>query len=559
MGGCAPMLIGSNSLALTAGNLAPSGLTYALMTAAYPRSTAIPSNTPTLTTGGTVTYSASLPTGLSINSSTGVITGTPTADTPGAPAYTTYTVTASNAYGSTTADLRILVIQGFVVNSTGSANDLNPGDGICDSTAGSLICTIRAAVRESRFAGGPRAIWIPNGTYTLTSTAVYSGAGPTAVALTGESKAGVIIDGGNSQQLFSVDTTTVNMSFSNITFQNANTGNAGGAVGIASNATGSLAFSNCDFISNDANFAGAIEFYNMTGTVDSCNFTGNTGQSGGAIDMNNTSSVTITNSTFTSNQSTATDGGAIWGNVNLDYVTFTNNVAANLGGAIMTAGGSNTYNRVYFNNNQSTGNGGALAIYDGPVTITNSTFYSNDSANGGGAIYIGNIAGSTITNSTFSQNTAVGYAGAIGANTGTSFTGTHLTFYANTTANVSRAAAVEVANLNIPIRSSLFVGNLHGGVPHNCSSTGAGTITGDSLNTSDVAADLCTNNLQTAGAINLVTTLGLNGGVVPNHALGAGSAAINTIPGGSCLSLVDTRGYSRPVGGACDAGAVEYP
>lgn len=564
IGACAPGVIGPSSLHNnglgSVSSVAPAGLTYSLGTAAYPRGVAIPSNAPALTGGdGSITYSATLPAGLSIDPSTGVISGTPSADTPAAPAYTTYTVTATNNAGSTTFDLKLLVIQGFVVNSTGSGSDFNPGDGFCDATAASNVCTIRAAFREARASATPRSIWIPNGTYNLTATPTYSGAGPTAVTFTGESKAGVIIDGGNARQLFAVDTTTVNLSFSNITFQNANTGNSGGAVGIASNVTGNLSFSNCDFISNDANYAGAVEFYYMNGTVDGCTFTGNTGQTGGAIDMHNSTTVTITNSTFTGNQATLDYGGAIWGNVNLDNVTFTNNSAANLGGAIFTGGGTNTYNRVYFNNNQAASNGGALGIYDGPVTITNSTFYSNDAVTGGGAIYIGNITGTVITNTTFSQNTAGSYAGAIGVNTASSFTGTHLTFYANTAGSAFRAGAVEIANLNVPIRSSLFVGNLHNGVANNCTTTGAGAFTGDGFNMSDVGGDLCTNNLQTAGAINLVTALGLNGGVVPNHALSAGSAAINTIPGGSCLSAVDTRGYSRPVGGACDAGAVEYP
>jgi hypothetical protein len=66
---------------------------------------------PTVT--GTVTsygVSPSLPAGLSINSSTGVISGTPTAVTPKA----SYTVTASNAGGSTTASVSM------VVNSQGA-------------------------------------------------------------------------------------------------------------------------------------------------------------------------------------------------------------------------------------------------------------------------------------------------------------------------------------------------------------------------------------------------------------------------------------------------------
>ena len=63
--------------------------------------------TPT-TSGGTVTswsVSPSLPAGLSLDSSTGAISGTPTAVTSSA----AYTITASNTGGSDTATLTIVV------------------------------------------------------------------------------------------------------------------------------------------------------------------------------------------------------------------------------------------------------------------------------------------------------------------------------------------------------------------------------------------------------------------------------------------------------------------
>ena len=64
--------------------------------------------TPPTNNGGTVTawsVSPSLPTGLTLDSSTGEITGTPTDITPSG----TYTVTASNTGGSTTVDITIEV------------------------------------------------------------------------------------------------------------------------------------------------------------------------------------------------------------------------------------------------------------------------------------------------------------------------------------------------------------------------------------------------------------------------------------------------------------------
>lgn len=84
---------------------APSGLSYA-PPAAFSVGTAIAQLTPTVT-GSPTGYSISpaLPPGLSISATTGVISGSPTA----AQAATSYTITASNAGGSTTATLSITI------------------------------------------------------------------------------------------------------------------------------------------------------------------------------------------------------------------------------------------------------------------------------------------------------------------------------------------------------------------------------------------------------------------------------------------------------------------
>jgi hypothetical protein len=85
---------------------APSGLQYAQSSIVATVGTAISTDTPTVT-GTVASYAVSpaLPAGLSLSSSTGAISGTPTA----ASAQTSYTVTASNASGSTTATVQITV------------------------------------------------------------------------------------------------------------------------------------------------------------------------------------------------------------------------------------------------------------------------------------------------------------------------------------------------------------------------------------------------------------------------------------------------------------------
>ena len=83
----------------------PSALTYTTSTAVYAIRVQMTPNIPTSSGGAVTSYSVSpaLPAGLTLNTSTGVISGTPAALT----ATANYTVTASNSGGSTTATLTI--------------------------------------------------------------------------------------------------------------------------------------------------------------------------------------------------------------------------------------------------------------------------------------------------------------------------------------------------------------------------------------------------------------------------------------------------------------------
>jgi YVTN family beta-propeller protein len=89
----------------------PSALSYTTSTAVYIVGTAIAPDTPTSTGGAVASYNVSpgLPAGLSLSSSTGIISGTPTTVT----ATAGYTVTASNSFGSATATLTITVNGAF--------------------------------------------------------------------------------------------------------------------------------------------------------------------------------------------------------------------------------------------------------------------------------------------------------------------------------------------------------------------------------------------------------------------------------------------------------------
>src|SRR5438128_6555332 len=83
----------------TVNDAAPTNLTYATNPAVYTKGTAIAPNTPS-TTGGTATSYAisptTVPAGLSFSTSSGILSGTPTAVAAAA----SYTVTATNSGGS---------------------------------------------------------------------------------------------------------------------------------------------------------------------------------------------------------------------------------------------------------------------------------------------------------------------------------------------------------------------------------------------------------------------------------------------------------------------------
>ena len=85
----------------------PATLSYTTSTAVYTKGAIIALNNPTSTGGAVASYGVSpaLPTGLSLSIASGIISGTPTAMAPTA----SYTVTASNPAGSTTATLTITV------------------------------------------------------------------------------------------------------------------------------------------------------------------------------------------------------------------------------------------------------------------------------------------------------------------------------------------------------------------------------------------------------------------------------------------------------------------
>ena len=152
-------------------DVAPSSLTYSPNSFTLTKGTAMTTVTPTANGGPITSYSVSptLPAGLSLDTSTGAISGTPTAITSSA----TYTVTASNTGGSTTADVTIEVNDVVPSSLTYSPNSFT-------LTKGTAMTTVTPTVN-----GGPVTSWsvsptLPAGLSLDSSTGAISGT-PSAI------------------------------------------------------------------------------------------------------------------------------------------------------------------------------------------------------------------------------------------------------------------------------------------------------------------------------------------------------------------------------------------
>jgi hypothetical protein len=115
-------------LSITVNDATPTSLAYLINPAIYIQGTAITANNPTSSGGVVLSYAIlpALPAGLTLNSVTGVISGTPTAVTPAS----SYSVTATNTGGSTSTLLSITVVSPYTAWATpyNLVQDLNGDD-----------------------------------------------------------------------------------------------------------------------------------------------------------------------------------------------------------------------------------------------------------------------------------------------------------------------------------------------------------------------------------------------------------------------------------------------
>jgi predicted outer membrane repeat protein len=226
-------------------------------------------------------------------------------------------------------------------------------------------------------------------------------------------------------------------------------------------------------------------------------FAGGTGEDGkgGGMYLSSKSDVTLTNVTFSGNESSL-EGGALYnlGTLGIRKSTFSSNTAGTDGGGIANESG-------------------------GEVTLENDTFSAND-AGRGGAIYNADIL--TLINVTFSGNHSLSGGGALYNDSG---------------------GSADLAN-------SILANSTGGG---NCSGPGTTTNLGGNLQFGGTVVSSCGAGIATANPI--LAALGNYGGAAQTFALLPGSAAVNAAT--SYCPATDQRGIARSA--TCDSGSYESP
>jgi uncharacterized repeat protein (TIGR01451 family) len=348
----------------------------------------------------------------------------------------------------------------FTVNDTKDAALANPNDTNCVSTdPGPNNCTLRGAVQAADNTGGSSTITLPAGDYKLTISPSGSSGDPatgdldvnnndnsTAITINGAGSNSTTIDGTGIDRVFAVlqSITVGGLTLSGVTIEggtastgestcstcggaiwsdgalnvsgdvvlkgNSASGNAcvansgdGGAIFAGPDTGSTLTVSGATFSNNSSNTDGGAIYDHAPGvaTIANSTFDGNFNpsqgcDSGGAINgPSGAGGLTIDSSAFTSNSSS--DGGAIFWRaaspVQVTNTTFTNNVANQNGCCVNSVGGA-------IRDEGST-----------KMTLTSDRFAGN-SAGAGGALYLDSTE-YVLTGDEFDGNTAVFDGGAI--------------------------------------------------------------------------------------------------------------------------------------------------
>jgi hypothetical protein len=361
------------------------------------------------------------------------------------------------------------------------------------------------------------------------------------------------------------------------------TGAGGGAIG---NAGGVVVIQNSTLAANGAeSIGGAISSQGGSLTIENSTFEGNQADTFGAMDI--ASDATLSNLTIRGNTATSGCGGGIGvqtGRVTIADSLFVTNTSASCGGGVYISpnftatvtlrdsrivqnradplfagslgggifnGGALTMTRVTMDGNAAYSAGGLWQYGTAaPLVIEDSTFKHNTAAWAGGAMQLSGGQGHTLTNVTISSNSAGNWGGGIGA-----------LDYPTTLRNVTLSGNAAPSGANVyAVRTTVTLANSIVNAPSggdNCGAEQTATpFTSNGYNVSSDGSCAVASAGDQSSVDPLLGALADNEQGMLTHLPQAGSPAIDSIPPANCPDH-DQRGYGRPAGGACDAGALE--
>jgi hypothetical protein len=509
-----------------------------------------------------------------------------------------------------------------------------------DSGAGSL----RQALEDAQDGDTIQfASTLANQTITLTSGQIEIPVGKN-LTIDGSAASNLTISGNEQSRIFLLNSTSVNpttLTVKDLILEKGYTAERGGA--IATEHQGSVTLENTQFnnnvadqgggaiftafegnltvnnskfdgniatAANDERGAGAIAFWGPNNiTVTNSEFTNNKGINGAAINSLN-GKLTIENSRFIGNDTTAAFydtgennpflrgyGGAIYtdrastrddstsGRISIKNSWFEGNKGRGEGGAaylytgtqdnVVISGSTFKDNEILeLPNGGNAGNGGAIAQLNNGAnkgfTITDTTFANNTAANGGGGVWF-NYAPTTITNSTFSGNKTLSQE--TSSNGGGIVIGGP-TDIVNTTFADNHAGwvggAIRANNDSVTVKNTIFSNNTADNGPNDWNiqqhTNRELTDLGGNIQWPEKATNLGNDYNATATITIADPKLGPlqdNGNGQLTHALLAGSAAIDAgVNTGA--PTTDQNGNIRPIDGdengsaQFDSGAYEF-
>ena len=443
----------------------------------------------------------------------------------------------------------------FTVNTTIDVTDAVPGNGVCEVSAGSGLCTLRAAVMEANALAGRDTIILPSGTYTLT----LPGNDNTAQAgdldineslnLQGAGQATTIIAASSaiSDRVFSFYGGPIWMSGVTVRGGNVDTNSGGGIY-----AGTSFTLTASTVRDNHSGYGGAI--YNGSASarvvlIDS-RLISNTTQFGGGL-MLYGGQAWLTRTVVSGNTTTQFGGGVyvfsgaeVW----LDSAEIVTNTSQ-YGGGVAVAEGQATLVRSAVRGNSASQSGGGLYNAD-HVIVINSTINLNEAGRWGGGLYNITASVASLYNATVAANSADADAN-----------------------NVGQGGGLAVAGGTVVVRDTLVANNgnvqlLTSPVPDDC--WGALTSSGYNLieaTNGCLVLDNLTGNVL--GQDPHIGTLRSDGGAPAAYTLLPNSPALDAgNPFNGCYDnngrlVTDQRGQPRHADGdgdgvaVCDIGAFE--